>query len=157
MTPQSGPCGPVERGFVQRIPCPDTKQLAASVVGLCESYLPRLDGFLNSKLALCHYVTVAVQAGLTPQRGQSDRSISRFIGTCRNLGCTYSVYIQTRQVFLGRWNEVWFHRFPSPPFGSPFTFSPSHTSFPLSFHVFPCFMSFHLTPFVLLRVQRSGP
>ena len=81
----------------------------------------------------------------------------RFIGTCRRLRCTYIVHTLTRQVFLGCYNEVWFHRFPSPPFGSPFTLSPSHTSFPLSFHVFPCFMSFHLTPFVLLRVQRSGP
>ena len=44
----------------------------------------------------------------------------RFIGTCHDLGCTYSVYIQTRQVFLGRCNEVWLHRFRSPPFGSPF-------------------------------------
>ena len=39
-----------------------------------QSYLPRLDELLNSKLALCHYVTAAVQAGLTPQRGHSDRS-----------------------------------------------------------------------------------
>ena len=82
---------------------------------------------------------------------------SRFIGTCWRLRCTYIVHTLTRQVFLGCCNEVWLHRFPSPPFGSPFTLSPSHTSFPISFHVFPCFMSFHLTPFVLLRVQRSGP
>ena len=87
----------------------------------------------------------------------ATEACSRFIGTCRTLRCTYIVHTLTRQVFLGCCNEVWFHRFPSPPFGSPFTLSPSHTSFPLSLHVFPCFMSFHLTPFALLRVQRSGP
>ena len=53
-------------------------------------------------------MTIAVKASL------------RFIGTCRDLGCTYSVYIQTRQVVLGLCNEVWLHRFRSPPFGSPF-------------------------------------
>ena len=31
------------------------------------------------------------------------------------------MYIQARQVFLGRWDEVWFHRFPSPPSGFPFS------------------------------------
>ena len=87
----------------------------------------------------------------------ANKACSRFIGTCRTLRCTYIVHTLTRQVFLGRRNEVWLHRFPSPPFGSLFTLSPSHTSFPLSFHVFPCFMSFHLTAFVLWRVQRSGP
>ena len=29
--PAECPCGPVERGYVERIPCPDTKQLAGSV------------------------------------------------------------------------------------------------------------------------------
>ena len=38
---------PEERGFVERIPCPDTEQLAASVGGLRHSYLPRLDGLLK--------------------------------------------------------------------------------------------------------------
>ena len=72
-----GPCRPVEWGFVDRIPCPDTEQLAASVGGLGQSYLPRFDELLNSRPALCHYVTAAVQAGLTPPRGQSDRSTFR--------------------------------------------------------------------------------
>ena len=49
--PKSGPCGPVEGGFFERTPCPDTKQLAASVGGLGQSHLPRFDGLLNSKLA----------------------------------------------------------------------------------------------------------
>ena len=159
MTPTSGPCcGPVEQGFVERIPCPDTEQLAASVGGLCQSHLSRLDGFLNSKLALRRNVTAAVQAGLTPPRGQSDRNSFRFIGTCRNLRCTHSMYILTRQVFLGRCNEVWLHWFSAPPLVSFFILSPFHTlSFLLLFHVFPCFMSFHLTPFFLLRAHRSGP
>ena len=38
----------------------------------------------------------------------------------RKLRCTHSMYILTRQVFLGRCNEVWFHPFPSPSFGFPF-------------------------------------
>ena len=42
---------PVERVFVERIPCPDTKQSAADTVGLGQSYLPRLAEPLNSKLA----------------------------------------------------------------------------------------------------------
>ena len=35
-------------------------------------------------------MTAAVQAGLTPQRGQSDRSTFRFIGTCRALTPPFS-------------------------------------------------------------------
>ena len=57
----------------------------------------------------------------------ATEACSRFIGTCPTLRCTHIVHTLTRQVFLGCCNEVWFHRFPSPPFGSPFTFSPSHT------------------------------
>ena len=78
----------------------------------------------------------------------------RFIGTCHDLGCTYSVYIQTRQVLLGRCNEVWLHRFRSPPFGSPFhPFPFTHFFSLLFFHVFPCFMSCHLISFLLLRAH----
>ena len=51
VTPQSGPSGPVERGFVERIPCLDTEQLAASVGGLGQSHLPEFAELLNSKLA----------------------------------------------------------------------------------------------------------
>ena len=73
MSPQSASRRPVERGFVERIHCPDTEQLAASVGGLgrensdfCLS--------LEFQVGSCLYVTAAVQAGLTPQRGQSNRS-----------------------------------------------------------------------------------
>ena len=76
---------------------------------------------------------------------------SRFIGTCRNLGCTYSVYIQTRQVFLGRFNEVRLHRFSSPPFGSPFIPSPSHTFVSSFLSCPPVFMSGHLILFFVAR------
>ena len=38
MSPQSASRGPVERVYVQRIPCPDTEQLAASVGGLGRMY-----------------------------------------------------------------------------------------------------------------------
>ena len=120
VSPKSAPCGPVERSL---FPLPGNVGVQRTAGGLCQSYLPRLDGLLNSKLALCRYMTAAVQAGSAPPRGQSDRSTFRFIGTCRNLG-TYSMYIQTRQVFLGRWNEVGFLRFPSPPFGSLFILFP---------------------------------
>ena len=95
MTPQSGPCGPIERGFVERIPCPDTEQLTASVGGLGQSYLPRFDELLNSKLALCNYVTAAVQAGLTPPRGPAVRAtvvLLGSVGTRRYLRCTHSTY-----------------------------------------------------------------
>ena len=89
---------------------------------------------------------------------ERPKYLLRFIGTCRILGCTHSAHTLTRQVFLGRCNEVWFHRFPSPPFGFPlFHPLPLHTLlFPLSFHAFPCFMSCHLTPFFLLCAQWSG-
>ena len=72
---------------------------------------------------------------------------SRLIGTCRLLRCTHIVHTQTRQVFLGRCNEVWFHRFPSPPFGSPFLPSPSHTFVSSFLSCPPVFMSGHLIPF----------
>ena len=77
---------------------------------------------------------------------------SRFIGTCRDLGCTYSVYIQTRQVFLGRFNEGWLHRLRSPPFGSLFILSPLHTSF-LFFSFMSSLASCHLISFLLLRAH----
>ena len=73
MSPQSASRGPVERVCVDRIHCPDTEQLAASVGGLgrtSDDFVPSLEFQVGS----CLYVTAAVQAGLTPQRGQSDRS-----------------------------------------------------------------------------------
>ena len=38
MSPQSASRGPVERVYVERIHCPDTEQLAASVGGLGRTY-----------------------------------------------------------------------------------------------------------------------
>ena len=86
--------------------------------------------FLEFQAGSCLYVTAAVRGGsLRASRTWSQRTkvCSRLIGVCWTLRCTYIVHTSTRQVFLGCCNEVWFHRFPSPPFGSPFTFSPSHT------------------------------
>ena len=40
------PVAPSNWGFVQRLHCPETKQLAASVGGLCQTYLPS-DELLN--------------------------------------------------------------------------------------------------------------
>ena len=48
---------------------------------------------------------------------------------------------------LGASNEVWFHRFSSPPFGSPFIPSPSHTFVSSFLSCPPVFMSVHLIPF----------
>ena len=158
MSPQSASRGPVEQGFVH-VPrlwerrCPERTADGSRhknwdvclIFGIPSWLMPLRDRSGQSSQPAGHKVTTAVKVSL------------RFIGTCQRLRCTYIVHTLTRQVFLGCCNEVWFHRFPSPPFGSPFTLSPPPTSFPLSFHVFPCFMSFHLTPFVLLRVQQSGP
>ena len=46
--PRSVPCGPVERGFVQRVHCPETEQSAADGVGLRQTYLPRLAEVLKA-------------------------------------------------------------------------------------------------------------
>ena len=51
VSPQSAPCGPVERVFVERIPCPDAKQLAASVGGPRPRELRFLVDCMNCKLA----------------------------------------------------------------------------------------------------------
>ena len=48
---------------------------------------------------------------------------------------------------LGASNEVWFHRFSSPPFGSPFIPPPSHTSVSSLLSCPPVFMSVHLILF----------
>ena len=149
MSPQSASRGPVERVYVERIHCPDTEQLAASVGGL---------GRTSDDLCLIF----GIPSWLMPLRDRSGQRWQptgkpyvvaatevclRFIGTCRDLGRTYSVYIQTRQVFLGRFNEARLHRFSSPPFGSPFIPFPSHTLVSSFLSCPPVFMSGHLIPF----------
>ena len=80
MTPTSGPCGPVERGFVERTPRLDTEQFAASVGSLCQSYLSRLAELLNSKLAVSG-MPLGDHSGQSSQpfwqgvRGRSSRSL----------------------------------------------------------------------------------
>ena len=62
MNPKSASRGPVERGFVERIPCPDTEQLAASVGGLGREnsdFCPNWELEAGS----CLYVTAAVKGG----------------------------------------------------------------------------------------------
>ena len=48
--------------------------------------MPKLFGkicrIIEFQAGSCLYVTAAVQAGLTPQRGQSDQSFLRFVGKC---------------------------------------------------------------------------
>ena len=87
MSPQSASRGPVERGFVERIHCPDTEQLAASVGGLGRTY----DDFC---------LIFGIPSWLMPARDRSGQrwqpsgkpyvvaateACSRFIGTCGEL------------------------------------------------------------------------
>ena len=89
----------------------------------------------------CLYVTAAVQAGLTPQRGQSDPSSFRLIGVCRELRCTHSTYMFNKACLgsLMRFGVIGFRPLHLVPFSS---FSPSHTSVLLFFSCPPVFMSF---------------
>ena len=65
MSPQSASRGPVERGFVERIPCPDTEKLAASVGGLGRenSNFKIFVSFWKFQAGLCLHVTEAVKGG----------------------------------------------------------------------------------------------
>ena len=116
--------------------------------------------FSEFQVGLCPYVTAAVKAashiGMAYVAAAAE-VCSRFIGTCRDLGCTHSVYIQTRQVFLGRCNEVWHHRFRSPPFGSPFhPFPFTYFCFLFSF-MSSCLHVWSSHPFLRLRAHWSRP
>ena len=147
--------------FFDRIPCPDTEQLAASVGGSCQSYLPRPVELLStgrqlSSKPLGDRSDQSNQPFWHGVRGRSGRSLSKAHWSRRRLRCTHNMYILTRQVFLGRCNEVWFHRFPSTSFGFPFHHFPLHTLLFLLLS-FMSFMSCHLTPFFLLRAHQSGP
>ena len=87
MSPQSASRGPVERVYVERIHCPDTEQLAASVGGLGRTY----DDFC---------LIFGIPSWLMPLRDRNGQRwqplgkpyvvaatevCSRFIGTCREL------------------------------------------------------------------------
>ena len=127
MSPQSASRGPVERVFVDRIPCLDTKLLTASVGGL---------GRENSDSCLIF----GIPSWLMPLRDRSGqrwqpsgrpyvvaatKACSRFIGTCPVLRCTHTACTCKRgEVFLGVSNEVRLHWFSSPPFGSLFILFP---------------------------------
>ena len=160
--PEEWPLWTVERAFVERsYPLPEYRA-ARSERRWPRSRELRFCRFLEFQAGSCLYVTVAVKAAShfgTAYVAAAAEACSRLVGVCRELRCTHSAYTLTRQVLLGLCNEVWFHRFPSPSFGFPLhPFSPSHTSFSLLFfHVFPCFMSCHLTPFFLLRTHRPWP
>ena len=58
---------------------------------------------------------------------------------------------------LGASSEVWFHLFSSPPFGSPFILSPSHTSVFFFSFMSSCLHVLSSHPFLCLRVHRSCP
>ena len=73
MSRQSASRGPVEWVYVQRIPCPDTEQLAASVGGLGRTY----DDFASSlefQVGSCLYMTAAVKAASHFGKAQGDHS-----------------------------------------------------------------------------------
>ena len=74
MSPQSASRGPVERVYVERIHCPDTEQLAASVGGLgrenSDFFVSSLEFQVGSRL----YVTTAVKAASHFGRAQGDHS-----------------------------------------------------------------------------------
>ena len=138
MSPKSASSGPVERGFVfispaQRCTCPERAQEAYAKVicqGLTNYCIPSWFMPLRDRSGQ------RWQPSGKPYVVAATKACSRFIGTCRTLRCTYIVHTLTRQVFLGRCNGVWFHRFPSPPFGSPFH------PFPFTHFFFLClFMS----------------
>ena len=150
MSPQSASRGPVERVYVH-VPrlwerrCPQrtagglgrTSDDFCPIFGIPSWLMPLRDRSGLSSQPFWHGTTWPAAA----------EACSRFIGTCRDLGCTYSVYIQTRQVFLGRFNEARLHRFSSPPFGSPFHPFPSHTLVSSFLSCPPVFMSGHLILF----------
>ena len=147
MTPTSG-CGPVERGVVVVSLALETHVPTAGGVGLCQSYLPRLAELLNSKKAAFEHARTCPQRtliGFMPRGGRSDRSLFKAHWSRRKLRCTHSLYFLTRQVCLGRCNEVGFHRFPSPSSGFPF----------YPFHFTHFFFSSFLSCLSLLHVLPS--
>ena len=88
-------------------------------------------------------MTAAVQAGLTPQRGQSDLSSFRLIGVCRELRCTHSTYMFNEACLgsLMRFGLIGFRPLDLVPFSS---FTPSHTSVLLFSFTSFCLHVFHL-------------
>ena len=67
------------------------------------------------------------------------------------LGALTAFTFKRGEVYLGMFNEVWLHRFSSPPFGSLFILSPSHTRLFSSFlSCLPAFMFCHLISFLFL-------
>ena len=114
---------------------------------------------LEFQVGLCLYVTAAVQAASHFGRAQGDHSGQSKFKVHWNLSHTLSG-AHTAPTFKrgrsqGAFNEVWFHRFSSPPFGSPFIPSPSHTFVSSFLSCPPVFMSGHLILFFVCA--RIGP
>ena len=113
-------------------------------------------------------MTIAIKAAShfgTPYVAAAAEACSRLVGVCRELRCTHSTYILTRQGFLGLGDEVWFHRFPSPAFGFPFhplpfthLFFSSFLSCLSSLHVLSShpFLSFAYTSVLALGCTRTS-
>ena len=149
MNPQSASRGPVERVYVAVSLALETYVPTAGEGGLgrtSDDFCP-IFGIPSWLMPLRDRSGQRWQPTGKPYVVAATEVYLRFIGTCRDLGCTYSVYIQTRQVFLGRFNEARLHRFSSPPFGSPFIPFPSHTLVSFFLSCPPVFMSGHLILF----------
>ena len=103
--------------------------------------------FLEFQVGSCLYVTAAVRSASHFGRAQGDHSGQSPFKVHWNLSHSqvHTQRIQSNEArSLGVSNEVWFHRFSSPPFGSPLILSPSHTSVSSFFSCPPVFMFRHL-------------
>ena len=86
-----------------------------------QSYLPRLAGLLNRQLSSTPLGDHSGPSSPPCWHGASKvtravKAFLRSIGTCWSLRGTHSRTLLIRQVYLGRFNEVWPRRFPAPPF-----------------------------------------
>ena len=94
---------------------------------------------LEFQAGSCLYVTVAVKGG-RPRAcrtwSQRPKFVQGSLEPVPFLGAHTAYTCKLGEVFLGVSNEVWLHRFSSPPFGSPsHSFPFTHLLFPLFFHV----------------------
>ena len=116
------------------------------------AYASRIGMFVSSlefQVGLCLYVTVAVRGG-RPRACRTWPQRPKFVqGSLEPVPTSgaHTALTLKRGRSLGASNEVWFHRFSSPPFGSPFIPSPSHTFVSSFLSCPPVFMSVHLILF----------
>ena len=94
---------------------------------------------LEFQVGSCLYVTAAVRGGrpwACRTWSQRPKFVQGSLEPVPFLGAHTAYTCKLGEVFLGVSNEVWLHRFSSPPFGSPsHPFPFTHLLFPLFFHV----------------------